>query len=447
MTIFIVEDDPWYGELLKHSLSVNPDFDVTLLNSGKDCLDNMFRRPDVICIDFGLPDVNGVELLSSIQAIDKSIPVIVISGQEQVSVVLKLLKMGATEYILKDENTKDVLWNSLIRIRETRSLKKEVEELKAQLENKFSFGKTLIGQSPAIQKTFSIIEKAANSNINVSITGETGTGKEVVAKAIHFNSERRKKPFIAVNMAAIPAELIESELFGHEKGAFTGAVGRRTGKFEDAYGGTIFLDEIGEMDLSLQAKLLRVLQERELTRVGGSEVVRLDVRIIIATNKDLAALVRKGSFREDLFYRVMGLTIALPPLRERGDDILAFAKFFAEEHCRANRTKLLTLSAGAREKLMKYNYPGNVRELKAMIDLACVMANGDQITAEDISFHTAKPTQEFTAIEKTLHEYNCDIIAFYLKKYNNNVVEVARRLGIGKSTIYNLIKKNEVRVS
>lgn len=439
--IFIVEDDPWYGELLKYHLSLNPDYEVNVYQTAKACLDNLHHKPDIVCIDFGLPDMKGNVLLSKLIAYNQSLPVIVISGQDQISIVLELLKMGAYDYIIKDDNAKDLLWNSILRIRENVKLKKEVEELKEQLEQRFSFEKTIIGQSPAIRKTFSVIEKAATSNINVSITGETGTGKEVVAKAIHFNSERRKKPFITVNMAAIPKELMESELFGHEKGSFTGAATRRIGKFEEAFGGTIFLDEVAELDMSMQAKLLRVLQEREVIRVGGNEVVKLDIRLITATHKDLATQVKDNLFREDLFYRIIGLPIELPPLRERGDDVLVLAKHFIDEFSRSNKSKPLLLSPAAQNKLMKYNYPGNVRELKSVLELACVMSQGKEITDQDINFTTLKGTQEFTAIEKTMHEYNWDIIQFYLRKYNNNVVLVADKLDIGKSTIYNLIKR------
>jgi DNA-binding NtrC family response regulator len=443
--IFIVEDDLWYGQLLKYHLSLNPDYDVRLFDQAKDCLNHLHLQPDVISIDFNLPDMSGEELLQRIKKEYSNVPVIVISGQADIAVALNLLKKGAYDYIIKDDNTKDLLWNSILRIRENISLQQEVVTLKEQLETKFDFEKTIIGQSPAIKKAFTLIEKAIKTNINVSITGETGTGKEVVAKAIHFNSERRKKAFVPVNMAAIPKELIESELFGYEKGAFTGALTRKIGKFEEANGGTIFLDEIAELDLNLQSKILRVLQEREVVRVGGNESIKFDARLLIATHKNLAEEVKKGTFREDLYYRLIGLPIELPPVRERGNDVLVLAKHFVDLFVQENKMKKLALSSSAKEQLMRYNYPGNVRELKAIIDLACVMCDGTEISADDISFPSVKGNEEYMSMEKTLKEYTVDIIAFFLKKYNNNVVEVAQKLDVGKSTIYNLINSGDLK--
>ncbi|MBC5991429.1 sigma-54-dependent transcriptional regulator [Pontibacter cellulosilyticus] len=444
--IFVVEDDPWSGELINYHLSQNPDYEVTVFTTAKECLENLYSQPDVICIDYGLPDMTGNKLLEKIQAFNKDIPVVVISGQSDISVAVNLLKSGASDYLIKDDNMSVLLWNAIAKIREKASLKQQVDGLKAQLEQKYDFEKSIIGQSAAVRKTFALIEKAIKSNINVSITGETGTGKEVVAKAIHYNSERKKKPFVAVNMAAIPNELMESELFGHEKGAFTGAAGRKIGKFEEAQGGTIFLDEIAELDLNLQSKILRVLQEREVTRVGGNEKVKLDFRLITATHKDLANEVQKGNFREDLYFRIIGLPIVLPPLRERENDVLILAKHFIGEYARENNTKPLPLSAEAKDKLLQYSFPGNIRELKAIIDLACVLSDGEEISAEDITYTSVKSEEPFKAVEKTLHEYNCEIIQYYLNKYNKNVVLVANKLGIGKSTIYNLIKNKEVVV-
>ena len=444
LKIFIVEDDPFVGEIYKHHLSLNPDYNVTLYKSGKELLSNLYLKPDIICIDFGLPDIKGDVLFEKIQNSNKSLPVIVISGQDDISVAIKFLKDGAKDYIIKDHDTKERLWSAILKVRENLELKQEVEELKEQLEQKYSFEKTILGQSNSIKNTFGLIEKAINSNINVSITGETGTGKEVVAKAIHYNSDKKKKPFVAVNMAAIPTELIESELFGHEKGAFTGATNRKLGKFEEATGGTIFLDEIAELDFSLQSKLLRVLQEREVVRVGGNETVKINVRLITATHKNLAEEVKKGKFREDLYYRIIGLPIELPPLRERGNDVLILSKYFIELYCRENKQQIITFSKEAKDKLTRYNYPGNVRELKSIIDLACVMSDGIQIQDNDIRFTSIKNDEIYTTEEKTLKQYTNDIISFYLKKYNHDVLEVAKRLDIGKSTIYNSINKGEI---
>ncbi len=442
--IFIIEDDPWYGQLLMHHLSFNPDYEVVLFDSAQACLNNLHQNPDVITLDFNLPDASGVVLLKKIRQSNPKIPVIVISGQEEISIALDLLKQGAYDYIVKNDSTKELLWNSILKIKENANLRNEVEVLKEQLETKFDFEKTILGQSQAIRKSFSLIEKAIKSNINVSISGETGTGKEVVAKAIHYNSERKKMPFVAVNMAAIPKELVESELFGHEKGAFTGAIVRKVGKFESANGGSIFLDEIAELDLNLQSKLLRVLQERELLRVGGNEVVKFDTRLLIATNKNLAEEVKNGNFREDLYYRLIGLPIELAPLRERGKDILILAKHFVEQYVKENKMKALHISEEANEKLLRYHYPGNIRELKSIIDLACLMSDGMEILAQDISYQALSADTPFTNIEKTLKEYNADIIRFFLKKHDDNVVEVAHKLGIGKSTIYKMIKLGEI---
>lgn len=444
--IFIVEDDPWYGEILEYHLSLNPDYAVQRFTSGKDCLASLHKKPDLVTIDFSLPDITGDKLYQKITAADDSIPVVVISGQEDIAVAVELLKMGVSDYLVKDDNTKDLLWNAVLKIRETGKLKKEVEHLREELGQKYSFEKSIKGQSPSLQKIFSLMEKAIRTNINVSITGETGTGKEVVAKAIHYNSDRKKKSFVAVNMAAIPRELIESELFGHEKGAFTGAMARKIGRFEEANGGTIFLDEIAELDMSLQSKLLRVLQEREVIRVGSNEKVKLDVRLIVATHKNLADEVKNGTFREDLYYRIMGLPIELPPLRDRGNDVLILAKFFVDEFTKENKLGPLTISPEAKDKLMRYNFPGNVRELKAMIDLAAVMSDGKEIKADDIGYTKARGDESFTAEEKSLRQYTCDIIKYYLKKHNNDVIMVADKLDIGKSTIYKMIQQKEIAI-
>lgn len=444
--IYIIEDDPWYGEILDYHLSLNPDYIVTRYTNGKDCLKQLHQKPDLITIDYSLPDINGSELLKRIKDVLPNVPVIIISAQDDVGVAVSLLKEGASDYLVKDDNTKDLLWNSILRLRETQSLKKEVESLRAELGQKYDFEKIIRGSSVAIKGIFSMIEKAARTNINVSITGETGTGKELVAKAIHYASDRKKKPFVALNMAAIPSDLLESELFGHEKGAFTGALARKTGRFEEANTGTLFLDEIGELEPALQSKLLRVLQERELVRVGGSELVKLNVRIIVATHQHLEDQVKKGVFRGDLYYRIIGLPIELPPLREREGDILLLAKFFLDDFCKENKLQPKSLSQDAKEKLMQYAFPGNVRELKAMMEMAAALSDLDEIQETDIKFAAARGNSLMMAEETTLRNYNIMIIKNYLKRYNNNIVKVAEKLDIGKSTIYKMIQQNEISI-
>jgi DNA-binding NtrC family response regulator len=316
--------------------------------------------------------------------------------------------------------------------------------LKSQLKHKYDINKMIIGQSEAMQKVFQLIEKAAQTNITVSITGETGTGKEMVAKAIHHNSSRQQYPFVALNVAAIPKDLLESELFGHEKGAFTGATGKRLGKFEEAHKGTLFLDEIGEMDLTLQAKLLRVLQEREITRIGSNTVVPIDVRIIVATHRNLAEEVKAKRFREDLYYRLLGLPINIPPLRERGNDILVLAKHFLQQFCKDNQLPEKPCSTAALEKLRNYTFPGNVRELKSIVELAAVMADGNSIEADNLTLFNSNKEADLLQEEMTLRDYERKIIQHYLEKYDYDILLVAKKLDIGKSTLYRMVQAGEI---
>jgi two-component system, NtrC family, response regulator AtoC len=445
--IFVVEDDLWYSRILEYYLSLNPDYEVMTMNTAKDCFANLSKKPDLITLDYSLKDGKGTEVLKKIKQMDSEIPVIVISGQEDISTAISMLKAGASDYFVKDDNIKDLLLNAITRIREHRDLKNEVEQLREELVDNYEIRNSIKGNSAPLQKIFQMVQKAAQTNINVSVTGETGTGKELVAKAIHYNSDRRKKPFVAINMAAIPKELMESELFGYEKGAFTGAVSRKPGKFEEANKGTIFLDEIGELDLNMQSKLLRVIQEREVVRIGGKDKVDLDVRIIIATHKNLEDEVRKGNMREDFYYRITGLPIALPPLRERGDDILVLAKFFLDNFVKANKLKPIKLSNDAKQKLLGYNYPGNIRELKSVIELAAVMCNGAELVGDDIVFkNVSAGGKQFLTGEKTLREYNIEIVTHYLKKYDNNIMKIAEVLDIGKTTIYKMIKDYDIEL-
>jgi two-component system response regulator AtoC len=443
--IFIVEDDTWYGSMLEHYLSLNPEYEVKRFESPRDFFSQLHEVPDVVTLDYSLPDCDGSEVLKKIKEQNPDIRVIIISGQEDVATAINLLKNGAFDYIVKDDDTKDRLWNSILHLREISNLKQEVESLKTQVGRKYDFSQLIIGKSEAIEKVFALIEKASKTNITVSITGETGSGKEMVAKAIHYNSERHKESFVAVNVAAIPKDLIESELFGHEKGAFTGAATRRIGKFEEADKGTLFLDEIGELDINLQAKLLRVLQEKEITRIGGTGVTPINVRIIVATHKNLLEEVKARNFREDLYYRLIGLPIMLPPLRERGNDILILAKNFSDNFCRENKLGKKTLTPEAQQKLLGYPFPGNVRELKSIMELAVVMADEDTMTPEHITLNVTTSINDLLNRETTLKEFETQIIQHHLEKHNNDVLLVAKKLDVGKSTIYRMIQNGELK--
>jgi DNA-binding NtrC family response regulator len=443
--IFVVEDDTWYGSMLEHYLSLNPEYEIKRFENPNDFFSHLHENPDLVTLDYSLPDCDGAEVLKKIREHNPDIRVIIISGQEDVATAINLLKNGAFDYIVKDDDTKDRLWNSILHLREIRNLKEEVESLKTQVGRKYDFSQMILGKSEPIEKVFAMIEKASKTNITVSITGETGSGKEMVAKAIHYNSDRHKQPFVAVNVAAIPKDLLESELFGHEKGAFTGAATRRIGKFEEADKGTLFLDEIGEMDINLQAKLLRVLQEREITRIGSNSVTSINVRIIVATHKNLLEEVKNKNFREDLYYRLIGLPIFLPPLRERGNDIVILAKNFADAFCRENKIEKKTISPETQQKLLGYSYPGNVRELKSIMELSVVMTDTDTIQPEHITLNSQTSISDLFNRETTLKEFENQIIQHYLDKYNKDVLLVAKKLDVGKSTIYRMIQNGELK--
>ncbi len=363
--VFIVEDDEFLGSIMKRTLEKISDAEVHLFKTPQECLDSLHLNPDVVSIDYYLPGMTGMEMMEKIRNYNNTINCIIVSGQEKVDIVLELYKKGAMDYIMKDDNAVANLENSVKKIFDNLRLKKQVEILQDQIidRNKYS---NIVGNSP--------------------ISGESGTGKELVARAIHYGSPRNRKPFVTVNMGAIPADLIESELFGHEKGAFTDARERRIGKFEEADQGTIFLDEIGEMDLFLQTKILRVLQEKEVTRIGSNKSIKLDARVIAATNKNLSVEVKEGRFREDLFYRLQGFLIHLPPLRERGEDIIILSKSFLNAFCKANNMQTVSLSKEVMKMLLEYPWPGNVRELKAVIERAALLCENATITPEDIVF-------------------------------------------------------------
>ena len=444
--IYVVEDDQWYREYLSYTMSLDPDHVVKAFETGKEMIDAMDEFPDIVTLDYTLPDINGDELLDLIKKKSPNSEVIVISEQGKIDTALELLKAGAYDYFVKSKEIRDRLLNTVNHIKTNIELQNRVRNLEKEVKGRYDFQNRIIGKSKPMQDVFNLVQKAFGTNLTVMVTGETGTGKEEIAKAIHYNSKNASGPFVPVNMTAIPGELAESELFGHEKGSFTGASATRIGKFEEANRGTIFLDEIGDVSLALQVKLLRVLQERTVTRIGGQGEIKIDTRVIVATHRDLAEEVKKGTFRKDLYYRLFGLTIKMPPLRDRGNDVLLLSTFFITSFCRENGMKVKTLTTEAKQKLTSYHFPGNVRELKSLVELACVLCEGNEIHAEDIQMGDIQGTSGFLSRELTLEEYNNKIIHHYLEKYDQNVILVANKLDIGKSTIYRMLKKEKEEI-
>ena len=383
--IFCIEDDAVFSKALKLFIEREGNYDVTCFQSGEEFFKNLHQNPDIVTVDYNLPGITGLEIIQQIRNYNQDIATVVVSGQEEVRVAVEAYKNGARYYVMKDETALTELAHCIKILTRHIQLAKEVEVLREQVIDRHRYD-TIIGESSAILKVLKLIQRAEKSDILALITGESGTGKEVVARAMHYNSRRRKKPFVAVNAAAIPEDLIESELFGHEKGAFTGADGRRIGKFEEANGGTILLDEIGEMDTNLQTKLLRVLQERKVSRVGSNKEISLDIRVLAATNKNLAQQVKEGLFREDLYYRLQGFLIHLPPLRERENDPLILAKHFLQEVCQKNKLQPKTFTRAALESILNHDWPGNIRELRSFVERAALMSDNEQIGVEDLIF-------------------------------------------------------------
>lgn len=409
------------------------------------------ERFDIVVADLFLPDSNGIDILKTVKQTSPETEVILITGHASAETAVKAMKEGAFDYITKPLNF-DELQIILTKAAEKHQLLNENVYLRKQLRDRYGFA-NIIGNSPAMQKVFSRVRRIINTDSTVLILGESGTGKEIVAKAIHFNGPRKEKPFIAVNCAAIPETLLESELFGHVKGSFTGAIRDKIGKFEAANQGTIFLDEIGTMPMHLQTKLLRVLQEQEVEKVGANKPVKLDVRVISATNINLEEEVRKGNFREDLFYRLNVIPIVIPPLRERVEDILPLTKHFVEKCCREMKRPLMTVSKEALQTLEFYLWPGNVRELENVVERVVALTDGDFITMQDIPANIreqamTKVTERGVDLTKTINEIEKQMItealsltkgvkaqaAAMLKLNRTTLVEKMRRLGIDGAT-------------
>lgn len=383
-TILIADDEPNIRRVIEAVLS-KEGYEVIVAENGKRALDAVSTNTDidVLISDLIMPDINGVELLEAARQINPSISVIMITAHGTIKSAVDAMRLGAFDYITKPFDM-DELKVVVKRAFERRHLIDENRDLRQQLKTRYKF-ENIIGASGVMQEVFKLVERVADSKASVLIRGESGTGKELIARALHFNSSRAQNPFVPVVCVALSEQLLESELFGHEKGSFTGSIGQKAGRFEMAHTGTLFLDEIGDIPGQVQMKLLRVLQEREFERVGGLKTIKVDVRLVTATNQDLEKGVREGKFREDLFYRLQVVQIMLPPLRERADDIPLLVEHFIAKYGKDNRSSLKYATPEALELMMSYRWPGNVRELENAIERACVLADPDaQLITPDL---------------------------------------------------------------
>ncbi len=452
--ILIIEDEEDIATQLKWALS--KDYDVVVAHDSGSAHEKLKKeRPGVITLDLGLPPKPceaevGLRLLEDIMKTDPLTKIVVITGNTDKDNALKAIQMGAYDYYCKPisiDELKVILRRAfhIQRIeQENIELRKEVLE-DGHLEN-------LIGTSPNMRDIFSMVTKVATTDFPVLIQGESGTGKEVIARLIHLKSNRGKNPFIVINCGAIPETLLEGELFGHEKGSFTGAHIQRKGKLEFAQKGTVFLDEIGELTLALQVKLLRFLQEHTIERVGGREPIELDVRIMAATNVDLNKAVQKGAFREDLYYRLNTLNIELPPLRDRGEDILLLAKFFLNQYTRDTGNRPMNFSEEAMDAIYQYNWPGNIRELQNKIKRAIIIAEGPYLLPKDLGFevnshfirHRIMPLGGFN-LKKAKEMLEKEAVIMSLIRNNYNLSQTATELGMSRPNLYNLIEKYGIK--
>ncbi|WP_413936287.1 sigma-54-dependent transcriptional regulator [Nitrospira sp. BLG_1] len=438
--LLLIDDEPRVRTSLK--MVLEPLYDIAQASDGPEGLD-IFRKedPDLVLLDIVLPGTDGLAVLQMLRTERKSTPVIMLTGTKSVKTAVDAMKLGAADYLSKPFDV-DELRIVIDRALNSSELEQEVTQLRAQVVKRYAFH-NLIGKSQGMQEIYAKIEQVADSRTTVLITGESGTGKELVAKALHYNSSRRERPFVALNCAALPETLIESELFGHEKGSFTDATARRVGQFELANTGTLFLDEIGDLSPITQAKLLRVIQEREFTRIGGVQPIKVDVRIVAATNKNLDDLVRKGLFREDLYYRINVISLYLPPLRERTEDIPLIANHFLEKRLEEAQRPPIEFGKEALELLTRYPWPGNVRELENFIEQAFIWSqHATEITPEHLptsmkSTSRSPSLRDDTlagrmSLEKAVMEFEREIILDALKRTNYVQTHAANLLGISR---------------
>jgi len=468
VNILIVDDEVELSQSLSEMLKEEEEgYKVSVANSGKKGLVKIKEEvPDLVLLDIKMPEMDGIETLEKIKVIDKDILVIMLTAYQTVETAVKAMKLGAYDYISKPFNYEE-LKIIIKRALQTRDLSREVISLRHQLRDKFSF-KNIIGRSDKIKEVLYKIEKVAPTNATVLIRGESGTGKELIAKTIHQYSPRKDKPFVAVDCAGLTESLIESELFGHNKGAFTGAIAKKIGKFELAQGGTLFLDEIGNLPINIQAKLLRTIQEREINRVGEKYPIKIDVRFVVATNANLEEAMKKGTFREDLYHRINVFSIFLPPLREHREDIPLLALYFLNQFNPILGKNIKNISKESMELLVNYSWPGNIREVQNVIQQAIIMAEDiilpehlpvyikeNKVGAELVSARIEEGERidlaEGFSLKEMINRFSKDtergIILEALKRTNWNKAEAARLLKINYKTLYLKIKEYNLHSS
>lgn len=442
--ILIIDDEAPSREALVLLLK-SADYLVKGAGTGKEAFELLSEDGfDIIITDLFLPDLDGIDILKHVKTVSPAIEVILITGHASAETAVKAMKEGASDYITKPLNIDElrIIVNKAV---EKRRLLNENVYLRKQLRDKFEFA-NIIGASPAMQKVFNRMKRIIKTDSTVLIMGESGTGKEIVAKAIHFNGHRKDKPFVAVHCGAIPENLLESELFGHTKGAFTGAIKDKIGKFESANKGTIFLDEIGTMPMHLQTKLLRVLQEQEVEKVGSNRPIMIDVRIISATNQDLEREVKAGNFRDDLFYRLNVIPLNLPPVRERVEDILPLVKHFLQKNCREMKRPLMTLTKEAFEALESYYWPGNVRELENIVERIAALTENDQITLDDLpsairAGAATRNVERGVDLPKIISAIERKMIAEALAFSNGVKAKAAQMLNLNRTTLVEKMRR------
>jgi two-component system response regulator HydG len=445
-TILVVDDDLAHRTMLVKLLS-GWGYAVFDADDGEKAIQEVRERPfDLILLDIRMVKLSGLEALAEIKAINPAIPVIIMTAYASVETAVEALKKGAYDYLIKPLDFTE-LRLAMERAMEHSHLKEENRLLRETLGSRFDRG-NLIGRSEEMTKLLETVAQVAPSEATVLITGESGTGKEMIAEAIHFNSARKGEAFVKINCAAITETLLESELFGHEKGAFTGADRRKEGKFRQAEGGTIFLDEVSEMSPGMQVKLLRVIQERELTRVGGEETIRIDVRVLAATNRDLLQDVDTGRFREDLYYRLNVVTLRLPPLRERQEDIPLIAQHYLKIFAEKNNKNIRGFTPQAMDKLLKYAWPGNVRELINAVERSVVLSRSEYLDEAEVFLLVREktvpgdaPVEKSTSETSPLEDVEREMIVKTLESAHGNKSEAARRLGITRRTLHLKLKK------